>query len=59
VLGAGHDGFGLMAPVYNPNAGHCIDRDAAALVARAKRLPLAQMNWCEPAGGNPPPMASR
>lgn len=59
VLGAGHDGYGLMAPVYNPNSGHCIDRDAAALVARAKRLPLAQMNWCEPAGGYSPPMASR
>jgi len=60
VLGAGHDGYGLMAPVYNPNSGHCIDRDAAALVARAKRLPLAQMNWCEPAGSySQPPMASR
>src|SRR5262249_37449598 len=32
VLGAGHDGAGLMAPVYNPNSGYCIDRDAAALV---------------------------
>ncbi len=60
VLGAGHDGYGLMAPVYNPNAGRCIDHDAAALVARAQRLPLAQMNWCEPAGSYaPPPMASR
>jgi hypothetical protein len=59
VLGAGHDGYGLMAPVYNANNGHCIDRDAAALVARARRLPLAQMNWCEPAGGYQPPMAAR
>jgi hypothetical protein len=59
VLGAGHDGHGLMAPVYNPNAGRCIDRDAAALVARSQRLPLAQMNWCEPAGSYVPPMASR
>ncbi len=59
VLGAGHDGYGLMAPVYNPNNGRCIDRDAAALVARAQRLPLAQMNWCEPNGGYSPPMASR
>lgn len=59
VLGAGHDGYGLMAPVYNPSAGHCIDHDAAALVARAQRLPLAQMNWCEPSGSYVPPMASR
>ena len=59
VLGAGHDGYGLMAPVYNPNNGHCIDRGAATLVARARRLPLAQMNWCEPGPGNPPPMAAR
>ena len=59
VLGAGHDGYGLMAPVYNANNGHCIDRDAAALVARAQRLPLAQMNWCEPNAGYSPPMASR
>lgn len=60
VLGAGHDGSGLMAPVYNANSGQCIDRDAAALVARAQRLPLVQMNWCEPAGGYPPaPMATR
>ncbi len=48
-----------MAPVYNPTSGHCIDHDAAALVARAQRLPLAYMNWCEPTGGNSPPMASR
>jgi hypothetical protein len=59
VLGAGHDGSGLMAPVYNANNAQCIDRDAAALVARAQRLPLAHMNWCEPAGGYPVPMASR
>ncbi len=50
VLGAGHDGAGLMAPVYNPNSGHCIDHDAAALVAAAQHLPLAQLNWCVPAG---------
>ncbi len=50
VLGAGHDGAGLMAPVYNAAAGRCIDRDAVALVAMAQRLPLTQLNWCVPAG---------
>jgi hypothetical protein len=59
VLGAGHDGYGLMAPVYNAAMGRCIDQDAVALVARAQRLPVNQLNWCEgPAGGRPPlPMA--
>jgi hypothetical protein len=46
VLGAGHDGSGLMAPVYNPHAGHCIDHDAVALVAAVQRLPVSQLNWC-------------
>ena len=59
VLGAGHDGYGLMAPVYNANAGHCIDRDAAALVANAQHLQLSQMNWCEPTSDYRSPMASR
>lgn len=59
VLGAGHDGYGLMAPVYNPNTGHCIDRDAAALVANAQRLPLSQMNWCEVPRDPGSPMAAR
>jgi hypothetical protein len=59
VLGAGHDGFGLMAPVYSAAMGRCIDQDAVALVARAQRLPMQHMNWCEgPAVGRPPlPMA--
>jgi hypothetical protein len=48
-----------MAPVYNPGAGHCIDRDAAALVANAQHLPLSQMNWCEPGRDYRPPMAAR
>ena len=30
VLGAGHDGAGLMAPVYNAAMGRCIDQDAVA-----------------------------
>jgi hypothetical protein len=59
VLGAGHDGYGLMAPVYNANSGHCIDRDAAMLVANAQHLQLSQMNWCEPMGDYRSPMASR
>jgi hypothetical protein len=47
VLGAGHDPRGhLMAPVYDRNNGHCIDRGAAAMVASAQHLPLNQLNWC-------------
>jgi hypothetical protein len=47
VLGAGHDPRGhLMAPVYDRNNGHCIDRGAVAMVASAQRLPLNQLNWC-------------
>jgi hypothetical protein len=47
VLGALHDPNGhLMRPVYDPNNGHCIDRNAVALVAAARRLPLNQLNWC-------------
>jgi len=51
VLGAGHDGVGLMAPVYNASMGRCIDRDAVALVAAAQRLPLRRLNWCVGPGG--------
>jgi hypothetical protein len=51
VLGAGHDGAGLMAPVYNPAMGRCIDHDAVALVATAQHLPLNQLNWCVGPGG--------
>jgi hypothetical protein len=47
VLGAGHDPGGrLMAPIYERSNGICIDRGAAAMVASAQRLPLAQLNWC-------------
>jgi matrixin len=47
VLGAGHDPHGhLMAPVYDRNNGHCIDRAAMAMVASAQRLPVNQLNWC-------------
>lgn len=47
VLGAGHDPHGhLMAPVYDRDNGHCIDRAAAAMVASAQRLPLNRLNWC-------------
>ena len=54
VLGAGHDGSGLMAPTYTPAMGRCIDRDAVALVASANRLPLDRLNWCVgPEGGDP------
>jgi len=57
VLGAGHDGYGLMAPVYNAAMGRCIDQDAVALVARAQRLPMNSLNWCEgPAQQGRPPL---
>ena len=47
ILGAIHDPNGhLMRPVYDPTNGHCIDRNAVALVAAAQRLPLNQLNWC-------------
>ncbi len=47
VLGAGHDNGGhLMAPVYDPGNGRCIDRGAVSMVAQAQRLPLNQLNWC-------------
>lgn len=47
VLGAGHDPHGhLMAPVYDRDNGHCIDRAAVAMVASTQRLPLSHLNWC-------------
>lgn len=52
VLGAGHGGSGLMAPVYNSAMGRCIDRQAVALVASAHRLPLNRLNWCVGPGGS-------
>ncbi len=52
VLGAGHDGGGLMAPVYNVAMARCIDYDAVALVARAQRLSMNQLNWCVGPGGD-------
>jgi hypothetical protein len=51
VLGAGHDGTGLMAPVYSASMGRCIDRAAVALVASVHRLPLSRLNWCIGPGG--------
>lgn len=51
VLGAGHDGYGLMAPVYNAAMGRCIDHDAVTLVAQSQRLPLNSLNWCVGPGG--------
>jgi len=49
VLGAGHDDSTnghLMASVYKPGNGHCIDQGAVAMVAQAQRLPLSRLNWC-------------
>jgi hypothetical protein len=51
VLGAGHDSWGLMAPVYNAAMGRCIDHDAVSLVAQAQRLPVNALNWCVGPGG--------
>lgn len=50
ALGAKHGGNGLMAPVYSAGSGHCIDREAAGMVASAQRLPVQQMNWCQLGG---------
>jgi hypothetical protein len=51
VLGAGHDSWGLMAPVYSATMGRCIDHDAVTMVAQAQRLPVNQLNWCVGPGG--------
>ena len=51
ALGARHGGdHGLMAPVYSAGSGHCIDREAAGMVASAQRLPVQQLNWCQVGG---------
>ena len=51
ALGARHGGdHGLMAPVYSAGSGHCIDREAAGMVASAQRLPVQQLNWCQIGG---------
>ncbi len=60
VLGAGHDSAGLMAPVYSLGGARCIDHDAMAMVANARRLPMSQLNWCEaPVWQRRPPMTSQ
>jgi hypothetical protein len=59
VLGAGHDTAGLMAPVYNAAGARCIDHDAMAMVAQAQRLPMSDVNWCEPPSYRRPPMTSQ
>jgi len=62
VLGAGHDGSGLMAPVWNAAGSRCIDHDAMAMVANAQHLPLSDLNWCVPPGQDRrsrPPMTSQ
>jgi hypothetical protein len=53
VLGAGHSRGGLMAPVYTSATSHCIDHEAAMMVASAQRLPANQFNWCVGAGVAP------
>ncbi len=47
ILGAGHDGSGLMAPVYSAIGSRCIDYPAVAMVAQAQRLSMRDLNWCE------------
>ncbi|MBV8394449.1 MAG: matrixin family metalloprotease, partial [Alphaproteobacteria bacterium] len=61
VLGAGHDHAGLMAPVYNAAGARCIDHDAMAMVAQVQRLPMSDLNWCEPPTyrRGPPVMSQR
>jgi hypothetical protein len=48
VLGLGHDASGrLMSSRYTANRQQCIDRAAAEAVAANRRLPAAELNWCE------------
>jgi hypothetical protein len=48
VLGLGHDPNGrLMSSRYTANRQQCIDRAAAEAVAANRKLPVADLNWCE------------
>jgi len=48
VLGLGHDPNGrLMSPRYTARNQQCIDRAAAEAIAANRKLPVAELNWCE------------
>ncbi len=48
VLRLGHDPNGrLMSPRYTARNQQCIDRAAAEAVAANRKLPIAELNWCE------------
>jgi hypothetical protein len=48
VLGLGHDSGGLMTAHYHPTSHQCVDKAAVAAVAAKLKLPMSQLNWCEP-----------
>lgn len=64
VLGLGHDSHGrLMSARYTASNQQCIDRAAAEAIAANRRLPAAELNWCEApnvarAGDRPLPQAA-
>jgi Matrixin len=48
VLGLGHDPKGgLMSTRYTANNQQCIDKAAAEAIAANRKLPVAELNWCE------------
>jgi hypothetical protein len=48
VLGLGHDPNGrLMSPRYTARNQQCIDRAAVEAIAANRKLPVADLNWCE------------
>jgi hypothetical protein len=48
VLGLGHDPNGrLMSPRYTVRNQQCIDLAAAEAIAANRKLPVAELNWCE------------
>jgi hypothetical protein len=48
VLGLGHDpNSRLMSPRYMASNQQCIDRTAAEAIAANRKLPVAELNWCE------------
>ena len=48
VLRLGHDPNGrLMSPRYTARHQQCIDRAAAQAVAANRKLPIAELNWCQ------------
>jgi len=48
VLGLGHDPHGrLMSSRYTADRQQCVDKAAAEAIAASRKLPAAELNWCE------------